>query len=129
MWLANHFQPVIVHDGFKPVHHYLYMFPPTPPFDPDQVGTPAFLTPLLKQGRLEEARDRALVKGLEGQGRWTDMVSYAGFLTVNPAFDSNLYFWFFPSQSRPDKDPFILWLQVTTYYYKSTTVKLQCITR
>lgn len=44
------------------------------------------------------------------------MISYAGFLTVNAEFDSNLYFWFFPSQSDPSNDPVILWLQVTLHH-------------
>jgi len=43
---------------------------------------------------------------------WPDMESYAGFLTIDERYDSHLYFWFFPSQSRPEKDPVILWLQV-----------------
>jgi len=45
------------------------------------------------------------------------LLSYAGFLTVNPEFESNLYFWFFPSQSDPSKDPVILWLQVSFFKY------------
>jgi carboxypeptidase C (cathepsin A) len=40
------------------------------------------------------------------------MESYAGFLTVDEDVGSHLYFWFFPSQSDPLKDPVILWLQV-----------------
>lgn len=43
---------------------------------------------------------------------WSSLKSYAGFLTISEEFGSHLYFWFFPSQSDPSKDPVILWLQV-----------------
>lgn len=43
---------------------------------------------------------------------YLDVVSYAGYLTVNPEFNSNLFFWFFPArgtehlyeQDAPDDD-------------------------
>ena len=98
---------VIVHDGIKPLHHYLYMFPPAPKFDLDEVGEPVHLTPFIKQGRLLEARAKAKVQGMP----WQNLISFAGFLTVNQKYNSNLYFWFFPSQSDPENDPVILWLQ------------------
>jgi carboxypeptidase C (cathepsin A) len=41
------------------------------------------------------------------------MESYAGFFKVNETYNSHLYFWFFPSQSKPSEDPVILWLQVS----------------
>ena len=95
---------------FQPVQHYLYMFPPEPTFDPEEVGEPAFLTPLLQSGRIDAAKEAAVVG--PGLGFGSDFVSYAGFITVNPKFNSNIYFWFFPSQSDPTNDPVILWLQV-----------------
>ena len=42
------------------------------------------------------------------------MESYAGFFKVNETYNSHLYFWFFPSQSKPSEDPVILWLQVSS---------------
>lgn len=59
---------------------FLYLFPPEPEFTPEEVGHPLYLTPYIKENRIPEARDRALVRGLQ----WPGLISYAGFLTVNP---------------------------------------------
>ena len=40
-----------------------------------------------------------------------DIVSYSGFMTVNKAFNSNLFFWYFPAAFKPEKAPLLLWLQ------------------
>jgi len=40
------------------------------------------------------ARELAVVGPLNG----TTAPSYSGFLTVNKTFNSNMFFWFFPSQ-------------------------------
>jgi len=40
------------------------------------------------------ARELAMVGLLNG----TSVLSYSGFLTVNKTFNSNMFFWFFPSQ-------------------------------
>lgn len=37
--------------------------------------------------------------------------SYAGYLTVNKTYNSNMFFWFFPAQMDPENAPVILWLQ------------------
>lgn len=100
-------KPIVTHNGIKPLNFYLYMFPPNPHFELKEVGEPAFLTPFIRDGHIAEGRDRALVRGLQ----WPGMTSYAGFLTINAEYDSNMYFWFFPSQSDPSNDPIILWLQ------------------
>ena len=102
-------KPIVIHDGFNPTRFFLYLFPEEPKFDPKEVGEPAFLTPYLEKGQNEEARKRAQVVLQD----WPKMESYAGFLNVNPEYNSNLYFWFFPSQSKPSSDPVILWLQVS----------------
>ena len=102
-------KPIVIHDGFNPTRFFLYLFPEEPKFDPKEVGEPAFLTPYLEKGQNEEARNRAQVVLQD----WPKMESYAGFLNVNPEYNSNLYFWFFPSQSKPSSDPVILWLQVS----------------
>ena len=49
---------VVVHDGSLPVRYYMFLFPDV---DEDEktkgdLGEPLFLTPLLQQGRAEEAR-------------------------------------------------------------------------
>ena len=92
----------------SPIRYFLYLYPEEPSFSPDEVGEAAFLTPYIRADDLEGARERARVRGLQ----WPGLESYAGFLTVSPVYDSHLYFWFFPSQSDPSKDPVILWLQV-----------------
>ncbi|KAL1768238.1 putative serine carboxypeptidase CPVL isoform X1, partial [Sigmodon hispidus] len=37
--------------------------------------------------------------------------SYAGYITVNKTFNSNLFFWFFPARVQPEDAPVVLWLQ------------------
>ncbi|XP_029602596.1 putative serine carboxypeptidase CPVL [Salmo trutta] len=70
-------------------------------------GKPLFLTPYLEKGNIEEARKQSLVGPLPG----ASVKSYAGYLTVNNKYNSNLYFWFFPAQERPETAPVLLWLQ------------------
>ena len=103
-------KPTIAHNGIKPQSVFLYMYPEEPTFDVNYVGEPAFLTPYIKQGKINEGRERARVH----LQKWPDLESYAGFLTVEENYNSNMYFWFFPSQSDPSKDPVALWLQVST---------------
>ncbi|CAH1988617.1 unnamed protein product [Acanthoscelides obtectus] len=74
----------------------------------DDVGEPLILTPLLEQGRIKDARIAASVS-LSGCAK--DITSYAGYFTINKQYNSNLYFWFFPSTSDYKKDPVVLWLQ------------------
>lgn len=53
------------------------------------------LTAYLERGKVDEARKVARV----GPGLLSDRVlSYAGYLTVERRYNSNLFFWFFPSQ-------------------------------
>ncbi|XP_063778038.1 probable serine carboxypeptidase CPVL isoform X2 [Pseudophryne corroboree] len=78
--------------------------PPTIGGDP---GKPLFLTPYLESGRIDEARELSLVGELPG----SNVKSYSGYLTVNKTCDSNLFFWFFPAQLRPETAPVLLWLQ------------------
>ncbi|CAF4438395.1 unnamed protein product, partial [Adineta steineri] len=37
--------------------------------------------------------------------------SYSGYLTVNKTHQSNLFFWFFPSQDGNTNAPLVVWLQ------------------
>uniref|UniRef100_A0A8C2XBI2 Probable serine carboxypeptidase CPVL n=1 Tax=Cyclopterus lumpus TaxID=8103 RepID=A0A8C2XBI2_CYCLU len=68
-------------------------------------GSPLFLTPYVEKGAIDEARKLSLVGDLPGG----NVKSYAGYLTVNKKYNSNLFFWFFPA--NPDQAPVLLWLQ------------------
>lgn len=70
-------------------------------------GEPLFLTPYIEKGQIEEARKLSKVGPLNG----TSLKSYSGFLTVNKKYNSNMFFWFFPSQRNSKVDPVLLWLQ------------------
>ncbi|CAH0555596.1 unnamed protein product [Brassicogethes aeneus] len=73
----------------------------------DDPGSPLILTPLIEQGKIKVARSAAEVH-FNG---FKNVKSYSGYFTVDKAFDSNLFFWYFPSQTDPTKDPVVLWLQ------------------
>lgn len=70
-------------------------------------GVPLILTPLIEQNKIKEAQNAALISynGFKG------IKSYAGYFTVNKDFNSNMFFWFFPSQGNYTEDPVVLWLQ------------------
>lgn len=70
-------------------------------------GLPLILTPLIEQNKIKEAQSASEVffNGFK------NIKSYSGYFTVNKSYNSNLYFWFFPSLSNPKNDPIILWLQ------------------
>ena len=53
--------PIVVHNGVSPTRFFLYLFPEEPHFNEEEVGEPAFLTPLLEAGKLEEAREASKV--------------------------------------------------------------------
>lgn len=73
----------------------------------DDPGLPLFLTPLIEQGKIKEAQTACNVQ-FNG---FKNLKSCAGYFTVNKAFDSNLFFWYFPSATNPANAPVILWLQ------------------
>ncbi|KAB5586952.1 hypothetical protein PHYPO_G00007410 [Pangasianodon hypophthalmus] len=75
--------------------------------DDSDPGSPLFLTPYLEQGKIEEARKLSLVGHLPG----ANVKGYSGYLTVNKSYNSNLFFWFFPAQKKPESAPVLLWLQ------------------
>lgn len=70
-------------------------------------GLPLFLTPLIEQNKIQEAQAAAQVN-FNG---FKHIKSFSGYLTVNKVYQSNLFFWFFPSLTDYTKDPVILWLQ------------------
>lgn len=73
----------------------------------DDPGEPLFVTKLIEAGKIEQAQTLSEVK-LPDFG---DVKSYSGYLTVNEARDSNLFFWYFPAESNGEEAPVILWLQ------------------
>nr|XP_016812290.2 probable serine carboxypeptidase CPVL isoform X4 [Pan troglodytes] len=70
-------------------------------------GQPLFLTPYIEAGKIQKGRELSLVGPFPG----LNMKSYAGYLTVNKTYNSNLFFWFFPAQIQPEDAPVVLWLQ------------------
>lgn len=73
----------------------------------DDPGPPLILTPLIEQNKIKEAQTASEVH-FNG---FKQLKSYSGYFTVNKAYNSNLFFWFFPSLSNPVNDPIVLWLQ------------------
>ncbi|KAH8023640.1 hypothetical protein HPB51_015136 [Rhipicephalus microplus] len=71
-------------------------------------GERLFLTPLINAGSLEEAKSYSRVGPI---GADYEVPSYSGYITVNPQYNSNLFFWFVPSLKDPENDPVILWMQ------------------
>lgn len=89
---------------------YLKVYPKLKEYrlaDGEDAGTPLFLTPLIENGKIEEARAKAAVQHKE----MGDVSSYSGYFTVNKEYNSNLFFWFFPAMHNPKTAPIILWLQ------------------
>ncbi|CAH1988590.1 unnamed protein product [Acanthoscelides obtectus] len=74
----------------------------------EDVGGPLILTPLLEQNKTREAREASKVS-LDGVANTIE--SYSGYFTVNKRFNSNQFFWFFPSKGDYKNDPVLLWLQ------------------
>ncbi|KAF5282413.1 hypothetical protein FQR65_LT14307 [Abscondita terminalis] len=68
---------------------------------------PLILTPYLEIGNIEEARKLSEVK----YDKIENIKSYAGYFTVNKEFNSNMFFWFFPSEVDYKNAPVVLWLQ------------------
>ncbi|GBP20585.1 Vitellogenic carboxypeptidase [Eumeta japonica] len=71
-------------------------------------GTALILTPLIEQEKYAEARTTCRVDSTYFLG----IESYSGYLTVNKTYNSNLFFWYFPStQGAVNGTPWIIWLQ------------------
>ncbi|CAL8089211.1 unnamed protein product [Orchesella dallaii] len=69
-------------------------------------GEPIFLSPLIKAGEISMAQEAALVV------EFFPVISYSGYITVNEEYNSNIFFWFFPSVNGSDLNndkPLILW--------------------
>ena len=62
-------------------------------------GLPLFVTPYLKQGQWKLAQELAKVDSHSFGPNVKDVVSYAGYFTVNtPDCGSNMFFWYFPAE-------------------------------
>jgi vitellogenic carboxypeptidase-like protein len=70
-------------------------------------GDPLFLTPLIENNQIDEARRQAEVPS----DIFNEVKSYSGYFTVDKQFDSNLFFWFFPAEEDYEDAPVLLWLQ------------------
>ncbi|CAM1309056.1 CPVL (predicted) [Pycnogonum litorale] len=71
-------------------------------------GSPLFLTPYITKGQISLAKNLSLV----GKEVSESVKSFSGFLTVNAAYDSNMFFWYFPATDVDTlKVPLLLWLQ------------------
>ncbi|XP_066094840.1 probable serine carboxypeptidase CPVL [Saccopteryx bilineata] len=94
-------------DGlFRPLHGSVRVSVP----QQRDAGQPLFLTPYVEAGKLTQGRKLSLVAPFPGQNVET-YTSYAGYLTVNKTYNSNLLFWFCPAQVDPENAPVVLWLQ------------------
>ncbi|KAG5880357.1 hypothetical protein JTB14_025776 [Gonioctena quinquepunctata] len=71
------------------------------------IGEALLLTPLIEQNKIEEAQAAAKVSFSE----FKHVESYSGYLTVDKAYNSNIFFWFFPAQNDYENAPVLLWLQ------------------
>lgn len=72
--------------------------------DPEEV---LYLTPLIEENKIKEAQEVSQVNFSE----FKNIKSYSAYFTVDKIYNSNLYFWFFPSESNYEEDPVILWIQ------------------
>ncbi|XP_060536561.1 venom serine carboxypeptidase-like [Cylas formicarius] len=90
---------------------YSYRYGHGPPVEQFEVsnssGDPLILTPLLENNQIQEAQQAAQVN----YSGFQDIVSYAAYFTVDNVHNSNLWFWYFPSENDTKNDPVVLWLQ------------------
>lgn len=56
------------------------------------------LTDYIGSNRIKDAKNDSLVKNLPNSQQFD---SYSGYITVDKRYNSNLFFWFFPSQVCP----------------------------
>jgi len=72
----------------------------------DDPGLPLILTPLIQAGKIKEAQAACAMTPMK-----SNITSFAGFLTVDLTYNSNLFFMFFPAFKNNETAPVILWLQ------------------
>jgi len=88
--------------SYESTYGFLNVYPQLKEYrlaDGEDPGTPLFLTPLIENGKIEEARAKATVQHKD----MGDVSSYSGYFTVNKKYNSNLFFWFFPAMVSNDQ--------------------------
>lgn len=70
-------------------------------------GQPLYLTPYIENGKLEDGRNLSQVN-IDG---FPSVKGYSGYLTVDKPHKSNMFFWYFPSETMPERSPVVVWLQ------------------
>ncbi|XP_022205819.2 venom serine carboxypeptidase-like [Nilaparvata lugens] len=83
--------------------------PPTARVDEGRnVGYPSILTDFILANKLEEGRKNCSVQGIKAKVK-----SYSGFFRVrsDKQMESNMFFWYFPAETKPESAPVVLWLQ------------------
>uniref|UniRef100_A0A1A9V2F1 Carboxypeptidase n=1 Tax=Glossina austeni TaxID=7395 RepID=A0A1A9V2F1_GLOAU len=75
----------------------------------DNMTQPLFLTPLISNASVsrEEIREMCRVSG----DLFNDIISYSGYLTVKSEYNSNMFFWYFPSEINTTSAPVLLSLE------------------
>ncbi|CAG7829004.1 unnamed protein product [Allacma fusca] len=84
---------------------------------PGLLGAPTdpelFLTKYIKNGQLDKARELSSdhMKQFHLKSSTSDKLqSFSGYLTVDEAVNSNIFFWFFPALENPATAPVIMWM-------------------
>ncbi|XP_055838252.1 venom serine carboxypeptidase-like [Episyrphus balteatus] len=75
--------------------------------DKGNPGEPLYLTPMIEAKNITAARTAAKVV----DNRFHNVTSYAGYLTVDKRYNSNMFFWYFPAEYNQPYAPVVLWLQ------------------
>ncbi|KAL9896230.1 venom serine carboxypeptidase [Glossina fuscipes fuscipes] len=78
-------------------------------YDKGDPGEPLFLTPLIADPKWTKEMIRNISR--VNHKDFEDIESYSGYLTVDPNYNSNMFFWYFPSEEDPAYSPVVLWLQ------------------
>lgn len=73
--------------------------------DGGDTGEPIFLTEYIEKGQFDLAKNLSSVN--HDDMKW--LTSFAGYLTVNKEFNSNMFFWFFPAKLDQANAPVVLW--------------------
>jgi len=110
VWLAITVDNVVTKEQKKNYHRSFIN--PYPRFklnvDNDDPGEPLFLTDFIHNPKLDKKKVQKMaeVKGTQ----FLNVTSYAGYLTVDRNYNSNMFFWYFPSKDAI-YDPVVVWLQ------------------
>lgn len=103
LWFALALQTFAAAQGF--LHRYPKIRLGSP--ESSDPGDALFLTQYIERGNIDEGRRLARVSITEDLG----ITSYAGYLTVNKAYNSNQFFWYFPAMEPNENAPVLVWLQ------------------